>query len=702
MRKLLYPLLVIGAIACAPKKSTEMTKNPLLSAFKTPYGVPPFELIKAEHYKPAYVEAILLHEKEINAIVSNSDEATFKNVVEAFAISGDKLTSVESIFSNLNSAETSDSLQEIAKEVAPLVSAHYDNINLNAQLFAKIKRVYNQRENLDLTQEQKQLLERIYKGFERGGANLPTEKQERLREINEELSLLYLNFGENVLAETNGYKLTIDDEKDLSGLPPTVIAAAKKAAEESNMEKQWLFTIHKPSMIPFITYADNRELRKQILTAYAMKGDNNNDFDNKKNINAITNLRIEKAKLFGFDNFAEYALDDRMAKHPDKAYKLLDQVWKPALKVAKTEAKELAELMHAEGTKGDLKPWDWWYYAEKLREKKYAISEDELRQYFELNNVLEGAYKVANKLWGLTFEPLKDMPVYHPDVDVYLVKETNGKEVGIFYTDFHPRAGKRGGAWMTSYRKQSGLGQDRVLPVISIVCNFSQATEDKPALISFEEVTTLFHEFGHALHGLLSNCQYEYLSGTAVLKDYVELPSQIMENWAAEPEVLKLYAKHYKTGASIPDALIAKLEKSKHFNQGFATVEYMSAAYLDFAYQTLTDTTTLDINAFEKETMDKVGLIPEIIVRYRSGYFNHVFTNNSYAAGYYNYMWAEVLDADAFAAFKTNGIFDQKTAKAFRANILEKGGTDDPMHLYLKFRGKQPDVAPLLKRRGLQ
>lgn len=703
MRKLLYPLIVIGAIACSPQKSNKMiTNNPLLMEFSTPYGAPPFEQIKAEYYKPAYLEAIKLHEKEINTIVENSEEPTFQNTIETFATSGEKLTSIESIFSNLNSAETSDTLQAIAKDVAPLISAHYDNINLNAKLFARIKKVYNQKEQLNLTQEQQKLVERIYKGFERGGANLPQAKQERLRQINEQLSLLNLNFGENVLAETNDYQLIIDDIIDLSGLPEAIINAAKTAAEEAQLKDKWLFTIHKPSMIPFITYADNRELRKQILSAYAMKGDNNNDFDNKKSINQIIRLRVEKAKLFGFDNFAEYALDDRMAKHPDNVYELLGKVWEPALEVAKNEAKELENLMHLEGVKGDLQPWDWWYYAEKLRNKKYAISEDELREYFVLENVLQGAYAVANKLYGITFEPLADMPIYHPEVDVYLVKEANGKELGVFYTDFHPRAGKRGGAWMTSYRKQSGLGDERILPIISIVCNFSTASDNKPALLSYEEVNTLFHEFGHALHGLLSDCQYEYLSGTAVLSDYVELPSQIMENWAAEPEVLKMYAKHYETGATIPNALIAKLEKSKYFNQGFATVEYMSAAYLDFAFHTLTDTATLDVNAFEKQALNNIGLIPEIIVRYRSGYFNHIFTNNSYSAGYYNYMWAEVLDADAFAAFKEKGLFDKTTALAFRENILEKGGTEDPMALYLKFRGQKPEVTPLLKRRGLK
>lgn len=702
MRTFIYPLLLLGLLACKPNTQKDMkTDNPLLTEFTTPYGVPPFDKIKNCDYEPAFKEAMRQHNVEIDAIVNNSDAPTFTNTIEAYAKSGALLTQVDYIFSNLDGAETNDELQAIANIMAPQLSAHTDNINLNAALFKRIKAVYNTKTDLSLTTEESALLDRIYKDFEYGGANLTEEQQNELRKINEELSVLFLNFGQNVLAETNNYQLVIKDKAQLAGLPETNIEAAKNAASEANIEDAWLFTIHKPSMIPFLTYAKDRELRKQILTAYSSKGDNGNTNDNKEIINKITNLRFKKANLFGFENFASLALDDRMAKTPNNVYDLLNKVWTPALKTAQAEAKELEELMHADGIKGKLQPWDWWYYSEKLRAKKYNLSEDELSEYFVLDNVREGAFNVATKLYGITFTKIDSIPVYHKEVDVYKVEEADGKMVGLLYVDFHPRKGKRGGAWMTCFRKQSGVEEARIAPIISIVCNFSRPTADKPALLTFEEVTTLFHEFGHALHGLLSNCKYEYLSGTSVLRDFVELPSQIMENWAAEPDVLKMYAKHYKTGEPIPDALIEKLEKSKYFNQGFVTVEYMSAAYLDLAYHTINTETTLDVNAFETEALDHIALIPEIIVRYRSGYFNHIFTSDGYSAGYYSYMWAEVLDADAFDAFKENGIFDSATALAFRQNILEKGGTEDPMKLYTDFRKQSPSVTPLLKRRGM-
>ncbi|MGB8951250.1 MAG: M3 family metallopeptidase [Candidatus Aminicenantales bacterium] len=674
-------------------------ENPFFSAFNTPFDTPPFDRIKEAHYLPAFKEGIKQNQAEIEAIVNNPEAPTFKNTIEALETSGALLTRVENTFFCLNSAHTNEAMQKIAKEVAPLRSKHRDDINLNAKLFQRVKAVYAQKDMLNLSAEQRMLLDKYYKGFVRGGANLDEEKKAKLREINKELSLLTLKFGENILKEDNNFKLVIEKEEDLSGLPQSVIAGASAAAKECGLEGKWVFTLHKPSLIPFLQYSDKRELREKIFKAFINRGNNSDAYDNKAILAKIAALRVKKANLLGYKTHADFVLEENMAKKPENVYKLLQQLWEPALEMAKAEAGELQGLMDTEGKNFKLEPWDWWYYAEKLKKAKYDLDDEILRPYFKLENVRSGAFAVAGKLYGLQFVERMDIPKYHPDVKVFEVKEADGSHVGILYTDYFPRPSKRGGAWMNSFRKQSGQGEKKVTPVICNVGNFSMPTGDKPSLLTFEEASTLFHEFGHGLHGLLSNCTYERLSGTAVPRDFVELLSQIMENWAADPEVIKSYAKHYQTGEPIPQELVDKIQKASLFNQGFATVEYLAASFLDMDWHTLTEAVELNPLKFEEESLKKIGLIPEIVVRYRSYYFNHIFSGG-YSSGYYSYIWAEVLDADAYEAFKETSLFDPKTAEAFRKNILEKGGTEDPMTLYKRFRGAEPKVEPLLKRKG--
>ena len=637
---------------------------------------------------------------EIEAIVSSAESPTFENTVEALDRTGVLLVKVKSVFSNMTSANTNDELQRIAKQVAPLRSKHKDDILLNEKLFQRIKAVYEQKDKLNLSSEQNMLLEKYYKDFVRGGANLETDKKARLRKINEQLSLLSLQFGENILKENNAFELVIDNEKDLAGLPEAVITGAAEAAKERGREGKWVFTLHKPSMIPFLQYSEKRQHREKIFKAYINRGNNNNELDNKEILSMMSALRVERANLLGYKTHAHFVLEENMAKEPQNVYDLLDRLWKPALTMAKMEVKELQKMIKKEGNEFKLEAWDWWYYAEKVKKAKYDLDEEMLRPYFKLENVIDGAFTVANKLYGITFEERHDIPKYHQDVKVFEVKEADGSPVGILYADYFPRASKRGGAWMSNYRDQSKIGGKDIRPIICNVGNFSKPTGNKPSLLSFEEVETLFHEFGHGLHGLLSDCTYKKLSGTEVSVDFVELPSQIMENWASDPQVLKIYAKHYQTGEPIPQELIDKITNASHFNQGFATVEYLAASFLDMDWHTLTEAKELDPIEFENESMKKIGLIPEIVVRYKSPYFRHIFSGE-YSSGYYSYIWAEVLDADAFEAFKEAGLFDQKTALAFRKNILERGGTEDPMTLYKRFRGAEPKIEPLLKNRGL-
>ncbi len=690
-------VLALGLfLASCTQKPVEM-ENPLLSKFETPYGVPPFELIKVEHFIPAYREAIKHHDDEIAAIVNNPEVPTFENTIEALDFSGKLLTQVDFTFNNLNQSLTSDEMQNVAKKIAPSLSRHSDDISLNLQLFKKVKAVYEQKDELDLTPEQNRLLEVKYKNFERGGANLDIEQQDKLRAINEDLSLLTLQFGDNILAETNNYKLVIENKADLAGLPESVIQAAAETANGAGMEGKWIFTTHKPSMLPFLTYAENRELREKLHTAYIMRGDNDNEYDNKNILSRMAALRVEKANLFGFKNHAEYVLDVNMAKNPETVFEFLNKVWDAALPIAKAEVTELQKMIDKEGGNFKLAHWDWWYYAEKLRKEKYDLDEEMLRPYFERNNVRDGAFAVANKLWGLNFVERTDIPKYHPDVEVFEVQNPDGSFLGILYMDWFPRASKSGGAWMDAYRKQS----EGVDPVITTNFNFTAPAGDKPALLTFDEVTTTFHEFGHALHGLLSKCKYHSLSGTSVARDFVELPSQIMENWAAEPEVMKMYAKHYETGEVIPQELIDKISNSGLFNKGFTVLEYTSAALLDMYWHTITEAVEHDAIQFENDIMNKMGMIDEIVVRYRSPYFAHIFAGG-YSSGYYSYQWAQVLDADAYSVFKEKGLFDQETAASLRDNIFSRGNTEPAMDLYKKYRGSEPKLDAFLERNGLK
>lgn len=705
MNKPLLALTIIATtlMSCNQENKAETlgSDNPLLAAYDTTYEVPPFHLIKNEHFKPAILEAIRIHHGEIEAIANNATAPTYENTVVAMENAGSLLTRVNTVFGNLNSAHTNDTLQAIAKEVAPDLSRHLDNIFLNPRLFERVKKVWDTQLEYKLNGEQARMLERKYKAFLRSGANLDDKGKARLRKINEELSVLALKYGENVLAENNAYELVIDKKENLAGLPADLVSAAADEAKAKGKDGKWVFTLQNASVMPFLQYADNRELRKQIWTAYQKRGNNGNATDNRIGVVQMANLRNEKARLLGYKNHAAFVLEERMAQTPEKAYALLDQLWKSALEKARVEAADIKKLMAADGITGEVQPYDWRYYTEKIRKERYDLDEEEVKQYFSLENVRNGIFKVTENLYGLKYRELKDVPKYHEDVTVWEVTEKDGKHIGLLYMDMHPRASKKGGAWMTSFRKQQMKEGKRVAPIISIVCNFSKPVGDAPALLTFDETTTFFHEFGHALHGLLSNVEYESLAGTSVFTDFVELPSQIMENWAAEPEVLKMYAKHYKTGEVIPDDLIAKLQAAATFDQGFATVEYLAASYLDMAYHTMNEPLGQNVMPFEEAAMKKIGLIDAIIPRYRSTYFTHIFSG-SYSAGYYSYIWSGVLDTDAFQAFKDKSLFDPATAKSFRTNILERGGTADPMVLYKNFRGAEPKIDALLRKRGLE
>lgn len=676
-------------------------KNPFFETYRNKYGAPPFESIKNEHYMPAFKEGIKQHQAEIDAVANNTEEPTFANTIEALEYSGELLNKVSSVFFNLYSSNTNDEMQKIANEISPLLTEHSDNLYLNEKIFQKVKKLYDNRANLNLNGEQNRVLENYYKNFIRSGAALGETDKARLREINKELGLAQLAFGQNVLAETNAYQKVIDNEKDLAGLPQSVRDAAAETAKEKGMEGKWIFTTQKASFIPVLQYSENRELRKDLLTAYIKRGDNNNEYDNKELIKKIMKLRIEKAKLLGFESPAAFILDNTMAKTPKAVYDFLATVWNPAVSKAKAEAAELQKLMDAEGKGEKLEPWDWWFYTEKLRKAKFDLDEEALRPYFKLENVRQGIFDLAGKLWGLKFKKLDKMPVYHPDVEVFEVTDADGSLIGVLYTDYFPRESKRAGAWMNDIVPQFIKNGKNQRPVIVNVGNFTKPTAQNPSLLSMDEVETMFHEFGHALHGLLSQCTYPSVAGTSVARDFVELPSQIMENWCFEPQVMKTYARHYKTNEVMPDDLIEKIQKSSTFNQGFTMTELLSAALLDMDYHTMKDTATFDVTEFENASMKRIGMIPEIIVRYRSTYFNHIFSGG-YSAGYYSYTWAEVLDADAYQSFvETGDIYNKERAESFRRNILEKGDSEEPMTLYRKFRGADPKPDALLKKRGL-
>ncbi len=691
----ILPLFFFLAAALAQGAGPQ--DNPFFAPYNTPFDTPPFERIKNAHFLPAVEEGIKREQAEVDALLANAAEPTFENTLVALDKTGKFLSRVTAVFFSLQSSNTSPELQKIAEQVSPLLSAHRDNIALNPKLFARVKKIYEQRAGLKLNPVQLYMLENSYKDFVRSGAMLEEARKTRLREINKQVSLLSLQFGNNLLAETNDFKLILERKEDLAGLPPSVVDMGAATAKQVGMAGKWVYTLQVPSWTPFLQYSERRELREKIHTAYCMRGDRNNDKDNKEIIRKILALKLERAKLLGYATPADFILEENMAKNPGAVNSFLEKLWAPALGRAKSERDEMQSIIDREKGGFRLEHWDWWYYAEKLRKEKYALEDSAIRPYFKLDNVKQGIFLLCEKLYGIKFLERKDLPIYHPEVQTYEVQEADGRHIGVLYMDFFPRASKRGGAWSGGFRRQYYENGKRVAPISNIVCNFTRPTADAPSLLSTDEVETFFHEFGHSLNTLFSDTAYETRN---IPRDSVELPSQIMENWALHPELLKLYARHYKTGEIIPKELIDKIDKSRLFNQGFATVEYLAASILDMQWHTLKDPAAVDVNRFESEAMSRIGLIREIVPRYRTTYFNHIFSSG-YSAGYYSYIWAEVLDADAFEAFKEKGLFDKATAASFRKNVLSVNGTEDAMLLYKRFRGAEPKIEPLLKRRGL-
>ena len=699
--KVLIMSLFIAVTACDQEgtKQDDMSNNPLIQEWNTPFGVPPFDKIKDTDYLPAFHYAMKEHNEEIDAIINSEDVMTFENTIEALELSGSDLDKVSNVFYSVESANTNDDLKEIAKTVAPELSAHYDNIMLNQALFERIKAFNEEANNLDLSSEQKMLLSETYKSFVRSGANLQGAEKERMKEINSKLAVLSQQFGDNLLDETNDFELHVINENDLGNLPASLVAVAENEAKARGNKKGWSFTLQRPSINPFLQSSPNRGKRDQMFIGYAMRGNRDNEKDNKAILEEMANLRLERANLLGYKTHADFVLDDSMAKTPEAVFGFLDQLWTPALEMSKAERTALTESMHNDGVQAEFMGSDWRYYVEKVRAERYNFNEEETRPYFEFTAVMDGAFMLANKLFGITFKKLDNMPVWHKDQMVFEVLEADGTHIGIIYMDFFARESKRGGAWMNELRMQSNV-DEYVTPIVTNNFNFPPPTDAGPSLLSFTEAQTLFHEFGHGLHGLFSNVRYASLSGTNVPRDFVEFPSQVMENWMSEPEVLKLYAKHYETGEIIPDDMIERMNEANKFNQGFITVEYMAAAYLDMAWHTITKEENSDVRDFEMNEMQRLGLIPEILPRYRSTYFAHIFSGG-YSSGYYSYLWSEVLDADAFAAFKEVGIFDEELAARYR-KMLSLGGSKPGMDLYVEFRGQEPEIEPLLIKRGLQ
>ncbi len=698
-------LLMVGCAALALAtacKNKENMENPFFSEWNTPYNIPDFEKIKPEHYMPAFEEGMKRQKAEINAIVNSKEAPTFENTIEALEYSGALLNEVSAVFFNIMESNSSPEIDSIAEKVMPMMSAHGDDIMLNKKLFERVKAVYDKKDELKLNSEQMRLLEETYKNFVRNGANIPAEKQARFREINSLLSSLTLRFGNNVLKATNDVQLALT-EKEVKGLRLTdgQLAAAKEAGE-TNKETQgkYVFTLQMPSWEPFMQNCNNRDMREKMWRDYEHRCAPNTKYDNSVIIDSIVNLRLEKAQILGFESHAAYTLDDCLAKTPEAVYKCLMELWTPALKKAKQECAEYQKMLDKDYPGEKLQPWDWRYYCEKVRMERYDLDDEQIRPYFSLDNVRQGAFDVANKLYGITFRENNKLPKYDPEAISYEVLDGDNV-IAILYMDFFPRESKRSGAWMTNFREQY-VDKDgkNVIPIISMVCNFSKPTKDKPALLNFDESETLFHEFGHCLHSILSNCHYRSLSGTNVPRDFVELPSQVMENWCRHPEVMKTYARHYKTGESIPDSLIAKIAAAATYGQGFINTELLAASLLDMDYHSITKPTKIDLPGFEEKAMAKIGLIPEIISRYKSPYFQHIFSGG-YSAGYYSYTWTAILDADAFEAFRESGdLFNPELAKKFR-RLLSRGNTEDPMKMYIEFRGKEPSVKPLMRNRGL-
>lgn len=699
MRNFISVFLFITVLSSGISAQQMNINNPFFTEYTTPFQTPPFDKIKNEHYLPAFYEGIKIKRAEIDAVINNPDKPTFDNTIAAIEKSGELLKKVSRVFSNISGSNGDDETQKIAETITPELSKLNNDIFLNEKLYHRIKSINDEKDKLNLTAEQLKVLDNYYTDFVRNGIGLDEDKKARLKKINEELSMLSLKFGDNLRKETNSIALVVDNKEDLIGLPDAAIQGAQELAELNGLNSKWAFNLQRTSFTPFLQYSEKRNLREKIYKAYLMRGNNNNEFDNKEIIKKIIALRIEKSNMLGYKTFADFKLEKNMAKNTETVNKFLADLWMPALKKSKEEAAEMQKLIDAEGGNFKLAGWDWWYYAEKVKIEKYALDEEMLRPYFKMENVRQGAFDVAAKLYGIQFIKRDDIPVYQPDVDVFEVKEADGTHIGILYTDYFPRSGKRAGAWMSGFRGQSNMDGEFITPLIVNVGNFSKPTKDKPALLSFDEVNTLFHEFGHGLNGLFTKSVYPGAQRSSV--DFVELPSQIMENWASHPEVLKMYAKHYQTGEPIPDDLIQKIVNSQYFNKGFETLEYLAASILDMDWHTITNANVIDVEKFEEESLSRMGLIPEIASRYQSTNFNHIFGGDGYSAGYYGYRWSGVLDSDAFEAFLENGLFDRTTAEKFRRNILEKSGSDDPMVLYIKFRGREPKPDALIKKLGL-
>lgn len=679
--------------------TTMKAENPFFGEYNTPYNIPPFEKIQIADYMPAFEEAIAQHNQEIAAIVNNRAVPDFENTIVALDNSGEMLEKVSYVFSGLYEVVSTPEFQKVGAQVFPMLAAHSDEIKMNEGLFQKIKSVYDNRAKFNLTTPQLRLLEKYYKDFARNGALLSEEKKAELKDINDQLSKLCLQFGDNILKDTNKWTLVVDNEKDLAGLPASSIAVAAEEAKAMGKEGKWVFTLHAPSRLPFLTYADNRDLREKMYKAYTNIANNNDENDNKAIINQILKLRLQKAKLFGFNSFAAYQMDNVMAKTVEDAEELLYKVWKPAVEKAHEEIADMQKYVDNHGGNFKIAAWDYYYYAEKVKKEKFNFDENDVRAYFPIENVRKGIFTMAERLYGITFKEVNNVPVYHPDVKVYEVLDKDGKHLSMFMTDYYARGGKRQGAWMFVYQEANGTKDVR--PIVYNVGNFSKPTADSPSLLTLDEVETMFHEFGHGLHGMLTRTQYKGNAGTNVDRDFVEFPSQLHEHWMLEPELLKVYARHYKTGEVIPDELVNKLIESSKFNQGFVNTELAGAALLDIEWHKLNDSKDVDVAEFEANVSKKLGMPEEIGYRYRSTYFNHIFSSDQYAAGYYTYLWAQVLDCDGYEVFMKEGVFNPETAARLK-HVLESGNDEDPMKLYEGFAGHRPDADALLRDKGLK
>ncbi len=698
---LMIPVMMMMSGCGQGPADGDLAGNPFLEEYNTPFDVPPFDRIDDEHFIPAIEEGIRQHKEEIDAIINNPEEPTFENTIVAYDQAGDLLRRITPVFGGLRSAETNERLQEIARESTPMLSAHSNSIRMNLDLFERIDEVYEQRHEKRLDKEQIRVVEMYYRDFERSGAALPDEDREKLAELNEKMSMISLQLGENQLAETNAFQLKLETEEDLAGLPNSVRSAAADAAKSAGVDAKGIVTLHNPSWIPFLRFSERRDLREKVFTAYFMRGDNDNEHDNKDLFAELMQLRQEMSRLLGYENYAEFFTAIQMAENPENVYDFLYEIWEPSLALAKEERAQMQAIIDREGDGFQLEPWDWWYYAEILREEKFDLQDSELQPYFSIENVREGNFLLANELFGLTFEERPDVPVYHEEVEAFEVFDYDGSHLGILFIDPHPRPGKRGGAWCGTYRTGAYEDGEKIYPIVTIVMNFTRPSGSKPALLTWDETTTYFHEFGHALHNFFADGRYRRTS-RSVPRDFVELPSQMLENFAGHPTFMKEYALHYETGELMPEELQQRMRNAEFFNQGFINTEYIAAAILDMDWHTAGHGEEIDVRAFEDQSLNTMGLISEIKPRYRTTYFGHIF-GTGYAAGYYVYRWAGVLDADAYQAFlETGDLFNQELAERFRKYILAENAMRDGMDAYVKFRGSEPEIEPFLRRSGLK